>query len=88
MKDYPDHTLENGLRERGIPYRVLWEMKGPKDTAISWLAAYLVGSRVVIVQTYAKGHGWDVYLPSQVGKVEETIEEVIAACVRKAEGEV
>ena len=81
MKEYPDHTLENALRERGIPYRVLWEMKGPKDTATSWLAAYLVGSRVVIVQTYAKGHGWDVYLPSQVG-----IKEVITACVRKAEG--
>lgn len=81
-KTFPDHTLENALRDKGIPYRCMWEMKGPKDTHIAWLVAYLVESRVIIVQTF-KDFGWQVFLPSEKGRIDETVQEVIDHCTKK-----
>jgi hypothetical protein len=78
-KIYPDHTLENELRERGIWAKCLWEMRGPKDTDIAWMVAYAIAGSVVIVQTYKSG-GWQVYLPSQSIRTDETVGEVIERC--------
>lgn len=78
-KLYPDHTLENGLRDRGVSCRCLWEMKGPPSTHVAWIVAYLVEARVVLVQTFKDG-GWDVFLPSKEGKVEACVDQVAAYC--------
>lgn len=50
-KTYPDRTLENALQERGIPFRCMWETKGPSNTGIAWITGFLIRDRMVIVQT-------------------------------------
>lgn len=78
---HPDSTLEDGLRERGVIVRVMWEMKGPKDTQIAWLQLLGVGSkcRLFIVETYKDG-GWEVFIQSREGKITECIDEVARVC--------
>lgn len=76
-KTYPNTTLEKALRERGVPIRLMWEVPGPKDTMVAWLSCYLVNARVVIVQTYKDGNGWQVYTPVEDATITGTVEQVI-----------
>ncbi len=74
MKLYPNHTLENALRDKGISCPCLWEQK---TTAGGYLVAYLVQGVVVIVQTYPDGRGWQAFVPVESNKVSETVDEII-----------
>lgn len=74
---YPNTVLEKALRERGVDCRCLWEHRGPKNTFIAWIVAYLVNGRVVMVQTYKEG-GWDAFTPNSENDVEATIKDVMA----------
>lgn len=76
-KVYPDHTLENALRERGINVMCFWEVPGPKNTSIEWMVSYGVNGAVVLVQTYKDG-GWEAYTHSKSNKVDDTIADVLA----------
>lgn len=77
-KKYPNKTLQSRLRDRDVECRLMWEIKGPKDTDVSWLSCYLVGRNTVIhVSTYKSG-GWDAYLPAAFGvEVDDTVNSVL-----------
>lgn len=77
---HPDNTLADRLREAGATVRTLWEAPGPKGTAIAWLTGLAVNGRVVIVQTYANGHGWDAYSASPSNDIAATVADVLARC--------
>lgn len=84
MKVYPDHTLENALRDSGAEVRCLWELPGPTGSAVAWLEGLSVNGHVVIVQTYAeRGEvaGWEAYIPaSESNLIAETIAAVKTRC--------
>lgn len=82
-KIYPSHVLEDELRKRGIPFRCMWEMKGPPDTFIEWIVCYLVGNTPMMVQTFKEGHGWNAFSPCDKNETDATVEDVIARCCRK-----
>jgi hypothetical protein len=84
-RTYPDHTLEKALRERGIQVRVLWEMKGPKNTLIDWLVGYAIAGQICIVETFKSG-GWDAFTSGQSNLIDETVADVIARCVGEIGG--
>lgn len=86
-KTYPNHTLEDKLLERGVRFKCLWEMRGPKDSGIDWIVSYLVEARVIIVHTFKGRRGWEVYLASQEGETDATVDEVIAHCTLKQQEE-
>lgn len=70
-----DSTFEKELSKRNIPWRCMWEQKVPN---IGYITAYLVQERVILHQTYERGHGWQVYLPVESMEIDKTVEEVIA----------
>jgi len=74
-KQYPDSTLENALRDAGIPVTCLWQLQGKSNDGWAWLECLNVNGYVFMVQTY-KGGGWEVYRPSRTNSVTETIKEV------------
>jgi hypothetical protein len=80
-KTYPDHTLENALRARGVPVWALSEIRGPNDTNIAWIVNYAVGKSLVIVHTYKDGDGWDAFTSlHNLNSVEATIDDVMERC--------
>lgn len=79
-KTYPSRVLVDELFKRDIPCSLMWEIPGPKDTQIAFLSAYLIRARVVIVQTWKDGNGWEVYMPAKENMIQATVEEVIAHC--------
>jgi hypothetical protein len=79
-KIYPDHTLEDALRARGIRIHALWENRGPRDTNIAWIVYYAVGNAIVIVQTYKDHDGWDAFTSLPALSIDATIDDVIARC--------
>lgn len=78
-KVYASTVLPDALRERGFSVKVGWEIEGPKSTPIAWLTGYIVGTRVIIVQTFDDGQGWQAFIDSPTITVDATIEEVINA---------
>jgi hypothetical protein len=77
-KTYPNRVLEDALIERGIPRQLMWDMPGPKHTAIAWISCYLVNSHILHVVTYRDNCGWDVLVSVSAMKIPETIDEVIS----------
>ena len=73
------HVLEDALRDRGIGCRLLWEIPGPKNTAIAWLTCYRVEAGVVIVETYDGGNGWEAFSAISMND-SATIADVIKRC--------
>lgn len=78
-KVYPDHTLENAIRDRGVECRCLWELEGPKHGGIAWIVAYRINGRVVLVQTFRLG-GWDAYTGAATNKISDTVADVFRRC--------
>jgi len=76
-KTYPSRVLEEGLREKNIPVQIFWETPGPKDTMVAWISCLMVGNKgvLILVETYFEG-GWECFIQSRVGKVDDTIAEV------------
>lgn len=64
----PNRILRDQLRAKDHDVELLWEMRGPKDTAVAWLSCYEVskpdGSNkvLVIVETYENGRGWEAFV--------------------------
>jgi hypothetical protein len=77
---YPSHVLVDALRAASFNPRLLWEERGPKDTAIAWLSCYSAGRTVFIVETYKDENGWEVFTSSGQVTVDATIAEVIERC--------
>ena len=73
---YPDHTLQNTLREREINCVLMWEMRGPRDTSIAWLSCYQVANSIVIIETFSDG-GWNAFTPAKTIEIDKTIADVI-----------
>jgi hypothetical protein len=78
-KTYPDHTLEELCRKAGAGVSVLWEIPGPKNTAIAWLVAYHIGKNICIVQTFKDG-GWTALTPNDSNCVDDTVADVLNRC--------
>ena len=79
-RDYPDHTLEEELNKRTIPWICLWEIKATKHCNFAWLVGYLInGHRIVIVQTYRQRRGWQAFIASAKANVSATVDEVLDA---------
>lgn len=51
------------MRERLDRSRLMWEMRGPKDTMIEWLQCWLILStgRMILIECYKDGNGFDVF---------------------------
>ena len=79
-RTYPDHTLENAARAAGVRVVVLWEMRGPANTAVDWMGGYQIDHLPVIVQTYTDGDGWNVFAPNSTNDVDRTIAEILKVC--------
>lgn len=75
----PSTILETELKARGIHPRRLWEMRGPKDTDITWMHALMLDRGIVIVQTFSYG-GWDAYTALNDSQISATVDDVIARC--------
>lgn len=75
-KVYPDHTLENELRKRGIDCRCMWEHKGPSTTSVAWIVCYLVNGMAVLVETFSDG-GWNAFTGCESGRIDDTVDDVI-----------
>lgn len=78
-KIYPDHALEDAARAAGATVRCLWQIPGPKDTAIAWVECLSIGSGIVIVQTF-DGGGWNALSDCRTNRIDETIADVLARC--------
>lgn len=79
-KTYPSDALVVAARAAGAHVRLLWEVPGPKDTAIAWMSCYQIGSSACIVQTYADDNGWEAFTPHPSRDVAETIADVLNRC--------
>lgn len=79
---YPSRILEDKLRERGLEPRLMWEMRGPKDTGIKWISCYFLEKNLILVETF-DGGGWNAFTPDLTNNVEATVEDVIARCCPK-----
>lgn len=75
-KTYPDRFLQNALREKDLEARLMWDMKGPKDTSIAWVSCYVVNRSLVLVETF-EGGGWEAFTPPQTNHINETIDDVL-----------
>lgn len=78
---YPDHTLEDALRNHGADVGCLWELRGPKNTDVAWIVCYGVrglgcGS-VVLVETYKSG-GWEAFTTNDKNDTQSTIADVLS----------
>lgn len=78
-KIYPDHTLEDAARAAGATVRCLWQIPGPKDTAIAWMECLSIGHGIVIVETF-DGGGWNALSDCRTNRIDETIADVLARC--------
>jgi hypothetical protein len=80
-KIYPSTALVDTIRKL-VPdaaVRCLWEVKGPKDTGIAWMACYAIGKSLCIVQTFTEG-GWTAYTPNAENDVAATVADVLNRC--------
>lgn len=84
-KVYPSHVLEDELRKRGVLVQCMWEVKGPENTFVEWIVCYLVDSTVMMVLTYNDGRSWNAFTPCSDGRIDATVEDVIARCCRVIE---
>ena len=89
MKQFPDHTLEKKLQDDGYTVRCMWQIKGPKDTAIKWMEYLFVTDDTgmtyggVIVQTY-DGGGWNAFVEaSRHNDIASTVEAVVKAITKE-----
>ena len=80
MKTYPDHTLRDALYNAGHSYRLMWEIRGPKNTSIAWMTCYLVNGCTVIVQTFKDRCGWQAFTHNHSIGVDDVVADVIAHC--------
>ena len=76
---FPNQVFEVAARKTGVIVKLLWEIKGPKDTDIAWMSAYAVNGRVAIVQTYKSG-GWDVYTAGDSNGIDDSINDALTRC--------
>lgn len=81
----PSSILSLRLREKGFSVQRCWRVKGPENTEVTWMEAFLVHESmdrpgaIVIVQTFKDG-GWNAYVPAtKRNTVEATVEAVAAA---------
>lgn len=86
---YPDNTLETRLRERGYEVRCMWQIKGPKDTAVKWMEYLFVTNDTgmtygaVIVQTF-DGGGWNAFVEaSRHNDIASTVEAVVKTLTKE-----
>lgn len=78
-KIYPDTTLEDKCREAGATVRLMWEVPGPKNTGIAFIACYLIGTTACLVETF-KGGGWDAFTPNQSNNIVDAVNDVLSRC--------
>lgn len=78
-KTYPSHVLADACRAAGATVHLLWEVRGPRETAVAWMSCYQIGRSTCIVQTYS-GNGWNAYTPCNSIGIEETIADVLNRC--------
>jgi hypothetical protein len=56
--------------------RCMWQKMDKQMSIEGWL----VGSRIVIVQVWADGHGWDLYTSQQSQEIESTFDDAERRC--------
>ena len=59
MRVYVNETIKRIARFHNL--RLMWEIRGPKDTEIAWISCYVGGPKMALMHfiTYRAG-GWDV----------------------------
>jgi hypothetical protein len=72
------------LRERQhVTARLMWEHPGPKDTRVAWISCYLLQrgnrARLLLVETYKNGAGYDYFLQGEVAVHSQIAEEIEGA---------
>lgn len=76
---YPDHTFENAASRAGASVQCLWQMRGPKNTAVAHIECLTINGTLVIVETF-EGGGWEVFTPGHTIDIDETIADALARC--------
>jgi hypothetical protein len=76
---YPDQTVENAARAAGANVQVMWQIDGPKDTAIKFMECLLINRTLVIVQTFDTG-GWEVLTAGRSNRIDDTLIDVLTRC--------
>lgn len=77
----PERKFIPLLEGKGVAVELLWDLKGPKDTQITWLSAYALDhsmSNCIIITTFEHG-GWDVLVQaSRSNVILDTLNAVLA----------
>lgn len=78
-RGYPNSVLADACRKAGAHVGLMWEVPGPKNTAIEWMSCYQIGKSVCIVQTYKEG-GWNAFTPHPGNDIAGTVADVLNRC--------
>lgn len=78
-KVWPSYVLADAAREAGADARLMWEIPGPKDTAIAWISCYAIGQSICIVETFMSG-GWNALTPCRSADPDSTLRDVLERC--------
>jgi hypothetical protein len=76
MSKFPNRDLEQALRQEDLTVQVMWQEKGPPNTEVAWMECLLVDGRLVIVQTYKDGNGWQAFKG-----VHGTLDQIVNAII-------
>ncbi len=80
MAKTPDYPVDFRAIMAPTPCKLMWEIKGPKNTMIAWMSCYAIARNICIVQTF-KGGGWNALTPNDDGKIEATVTDVRERCL-------
>lgn len=73
-------TIVDAARANDVPVHLMWELPGPKNTAVERLACYALGQGVVIVETFTNGDGWQAYTAGSSAQVDDMVSDVFQRC--------
>jgi hypothetical protein len=76
---YPDQTVEKALQAAGARILPMWQVAGPRNTAIAWMECLLVNEHLVLIQTFKDG-GFRAFVSMQGTTADEQVRSVLAAC--------
>jgi hypothetical protein len=76
VKTYPNKVFEQEIRNQKLTCQALWQIKGPKNTAIDWITCYYIAPLTVIHFGYDEG-GWDIHIGSEHIDRKSTIDDLL-----------
>lgn len=77
VRDERAKKFIDDFRKDDVNVQVLWEMKGPKNTSITYITMYLIGLNLLVVHEY-DGGGFQTFPSIPSNSIDETMHYIKA----------